>query len=31
MIPLRISGAEKVASGITTLAEVFKAAPAPLE
>jgi general secretion pathway protein E len=30
MMPLRISGAMKVAAGLTTLAEIFKVAP-PLE
>jgi general secretion pathway protein E len=29
MKPLRISGAMKVAAGLTTLAEVFKVAPPP--
>jgi general secretion pathway protein E len=27
MIPLRLSGAQKVASGLTTIAEVLKVAP----
>jgi len=31
MQPLRISGAEKIAAGLTTLDEVLKTAPAPLD
>jgi general secretion pathway protein E len=31
MQPLRLNGAEKVAAGLTTIAEVLKVAPAPLD
>ncbi|MEM7209131.1 MAG: GspE/PulE family protein [Pseudomonadota bacterium] len=31
MVPLRISGAQKVAKGLTTIEEILKVAPAPIE